>query len=68
MVGILCISGSKTEIDVLKNMFETTCRAADVGLSTVDMCNISGLMKTWLGELPLLISLQGECMIEAHQR
>ena len=32
-----------------------------------DVRNISGLMKTWLRELPPLISLRGERMIEAHQ-
>ena len=39
-----------------------------IDLSTVDVRNISDLMKTWLRELPPIISLQGECMTKAHQR
>ena len=66
MEGILRISGSKTEMDTLKDRFETTYRAADVDLSAVDVRNIGGLMKTWLRELPPLINLRGERTIEAH--
>ena len=56
MEGILHISGSKTEMDALRDRFETTYHTIDIDLSTIDMHSIGGLMKTWLRELPPLVN------------
>ena len=52
----------------VEDKFETTHRAADVDLSTVDVRNIGGLMKTWLRDPPPLVNLRGERTIEATSK